>query len=341
MSATELERLEPVLSQLRATAPVAPERLRAAVLAPVPRTRSRRRVALVLVGAAVVLFALGAALVHGLTGPSSGVDSAKRLGVDAGATTVASSGSGSGSSGQTLGRAAAVPGAPTLPSSCLQHVDATLQVEVADGNALQQATAQATRVATSLGGWAQSVDYGTQQDGSGTASLDLKVPVGKVDVAVTRLSALGTLVTQQLDQQDLQQQLAAEAARIAQLRRRVAALEKAVADPSLPAAQKVLLRIQLNEARRSLTQAENQRKGTKASGATADVSLTLTTKTQPGAAMPGHRGPFRRGLDFLLVEAEVVFYVLVVAAPLALLGAVAWWLARGRRRREEADLLSA
>ena len=39
MSATELERLEPVLSQLRATAPVAPERLRAAVLAPAPRTR--------------------------------------------------------------------------------------------------------------------------------------------------------------------------------------------------------------------------------------------------------------------------------------------------------------
>lgn len=335
MPATDLERLEPVLAQLRASAPAAPERLRARVLAGGPAPRSRRARGLVLVLAAAALVAVAAAAVHGLSGGGgSGGTRAQRLGLAETATT--------GTAASDSGAAAKAP-APAMSSMArarLQHVEATLQVQVADADALQRATAQATRVATSLGGWAQSVDYGTQQDGGGDATLDLKVPVEKVDVAVTRLAALGTLLSQQLDQHDLQQQLAAEGARIAQLRRRVAALAKAVADPSLPAGQKVLLRIQLQEARRALAQATNRRKGTKASGATADVSLTLTTNAESGAAAPGP-GRFRRGLDFLVVEATVLFYVVVVAAPPALLGLAAWWLGRGRRRRGEATLLSA
>jgi hypothetical protein len=217
-------------------------------------------------------------------------------------------------------------------------------VQVADTDALSDATRQATRIATSLGGWAQSVDYGTARGGGGSASLDLRIPVARVQTAVVRLSALGTLLSQQLDQQDLQQQLADESARIAQLRRRVAALAKAVADTSLPAAQRVLLRIRLAEARRSLAQSENARKGTLASGASADVALTLTTKPKAGAVVH-HRGRAGRMLhsavDFLAVEGMVAFYALVVLGPVALVAAVAWWLLRERRRREERRLLAA
>ena len=65
---TELDGYEALVSELRATAPVAPERLRGRVLegAPAPRRRrsKRRRLALVVVPAAFVL-AVGAAVVHG------------------------------------------------------------------------------------------------------------------------------------------------------------------------------------------------------------------------------------------------------------------------------------
>jgi Domain of unknown function (DUF4349) len=333
-----------VLSELRSGALQAPERLRARVLAPAPGRRSvallpPRRLALVL-AAAVLLVALGAAAVHGLLRSGGSQPPVAQRELDHGLSL-----SGGKAVAGSAGAPAGAPTAPTaLPGSRLQHVDATLRVQVADTDALSDATRQATRIATSLGGWAQSVDYGTARGGGGSASLDLRIPVARVQTAVVRLSALGTLLSQQLDQQDLQQQLADESARIAQLRRRVAALAKAVADTSLPAAQRVLLRIRLAEARRSLAQSENARKGTLASGASADVALTLTTKPKAGAVVH-HRGRAGRMLhsavDFLAVEGMVAFYALVVLGPVALVAAVAWWLLRERRRREERRLLAA
>src|SRR5437763_5774137 len=78
MSATdrsELDGYEALVSELRATPPVAPERLRERVLALGPGSRARmskrRRLTFVVVPVAVVL-AVGAALVHGFV--SSGSD---------------------------------------------------------------------------------------------------------------------------------------------------------------------------------------------------------------------------------------------------------------------------
>ncbi|MGH3048815.1 MAG: DUF4349 domain-containing protein, partial [Gaiellaceae bacterium] len=238
------------------------------------------------------------------------------------------------------------PAAPALGASPsrLQHADATLAVQVADADALSQATGKATRIASGLGGWAQSVNYGSAKNGRAQAQLDLRVPTAKVETAVQRLGALGTILSQELSVQDLQQQLAAQSQQIAQLRRRVAALAKAVADPSLPDAQRVLLRIKLSEARRSLAQALNARQGTLAAGATSDVELTLSVKPKHGAAAPP-RDRLGRMLHsaagFLALEGLVVLYALVVLAPVALAAALAWWLVRERRRREERKLLAA
>src|SRR4029077_11660347 len=70
----ELDGYEALVSELRATAPVAPEHLRERVLegAPSPRRRRsrKRRLFLVVVPVAVVL-AVGAALVHGFVNSGS------------------------------------------------------------------------------------------------------------------------------------------------------------------------------------------------------------------------------------------------------------------------------
>jgi hypothetical protein len=347
-------RQEALFAELRGARLGAPERLRARVLAAEPaparfrHARVSRRRALVLVPAVLTL-ALVAAVVDGIVQPGGG-SQPQSLTALSKVPHGAAPNTGAGSSGSVHSFGAVAPNAaPALPSVAgsstrIQHADATLDVQVAGRDALSRAVSKATRIASSLGGWAQSVDYGSTRGGSAQAQLELRVPEDKARVAVQRLGALGTIVSQEFSLQDLQQRLQSESQQIAQLRRRVDALAKAVADPSLPDAQRVLLRIKLAEARRSLAQATTARTGTLAAGSTASLSLTLSVKPK-GAALVHHRGRFgrmvHRALGFLELEGLVALYALLVAGPLALLAGAAWWLARERRRREERTLLSA
>ena len=93
----------------------------------------------------------------------------------------------------------------TIPKDRLVHADASLQVHVGGHSALTTATNKATQIVSSLGGYAQSVQYQSETKGGGSSFLALKVPVGKAQTAIGRLAQLGTLVSQQVSTQDLQQ----------------------------------------------------------------------------------------------------------------------------------------
>lgn len=338
-----------LIAGLRAAPLQAPETLRTRVLAAAPARRRRRpappphRLALAAVSAALVT-AVAAAAVHGIvrSGPRRAAPPpvAAQEGVAKAPPAVTSTGSG--------GVAAAPSSKAATPSvgsgGRLQHTDATLDVRVPGGTRLSEATTKATRIVTSLGGYAQSVVYESANGKGEGAELDLRVPAQNARVAIARLGSLGTIAYQRLSVQDLQHLLAAQSARIAALRRQVAALARAVADPSLLDAQRVLLRIKLAEAQRSLAQSLAGRKGTLASGAMATISLTLSPAQSP-AAVVHHRGRFGRmlhsALGFLALEGTIALYALVVLSPLVVLGALAWWLAAARRRREERRLLAA
>lgn len=342
MSTIELD------DRLRASAPHAPERLRARVLALEPAPRRARTRALVVVLAAVAL-AVGAAVVEGFVRSGGGTPAPTVRGAVPARekalvpVTHAAGGSGGAPTSTTAASArAAVP--PLAGSSRLQKTDAWLQVRVADVHALSRATTRATQVATSLGGYAQSVVYSTPQGGGGSASLALRVPTAEAKTAIARLGALGTLLGQQISVEDLQHELADESAQIAQLRRTIAALEKALADPTLPDAQKVLLRIRLAEARRSLSQRLNARGGTISAATSARISLELTTRASvaPIVHRPGRLGRMlHSAVGFLGLEGTIALYALIVAGPILLVAIVAWRLARLRRRRGEDDLLAA
>lgn len=345
-----------LLAQLRSTTLSAPETLRARVRATAPsRNRSfgwrpSRRFVFVAIPAACAL-AITAAIVHGLTtgSPSRPVahsaitksfgaaPSAKRL-----APNVAG---GRGAATGVPAPAIAAPQAtlaPTGDTSRLQQTDASLQVRVPDVEHLSSATRAATRIATSLGGYAQSVDYKTPHGGNGTAAIELRVPAQNVQKALAQLAGLGTLVSQQVSVKDLQHALQVQSEQVAQLRRRITALHTALADPALPDAQRVLLQIKLAESKRALAQRLNARKGTVTAGTTARISLVLSTEKSIVTPAP-HRGHTSRMLhsavDFLGVEAVVVLYALIVISPFALLGGLAWALVRLRRRRDEERLL--
>jgi hypothetical protein len=328
-----------LLGDLRGGTLRAPDVLRSRVLASRPERpgfalrRPSWRLALVVVPAALAL-SVGAALVHGLT-RSSGP----------GATTVA------GEAAAPQAKTKAATDAQSLQSSAapvttgtgrLAHTDASLTVSVPDTDKLREATNAATRIATSLGGFAQSVVYRTPAEGGGASYIELRVPAQNVQRALAQLADLGTLVSQEVSVQDLQHDLAVQSEQIAQLRRRVAALNEALRNPALPESERVLLQIKLAESKRALAQRLNARKGTIAAGTTSRVSLVIST--DESAVAPVQRGRLdrmlRSAVGFLALEGTVALYVLIVAGPVLIVGALAWWLARLRRRRDEHRLLA-
>jgi len=340
MSANEMT----VEMLLRAHAPHAPESLRARVLALEPKKRRvslpSRRLMLVALPAAVGV-AVSVAVIHGVVGSGSPTRTAveKQL---APAVTTPTWGPDTASSGaagvfqapaRTHAAVRANPLAPVVGAPTrLQHTAASIQLSVKDDDALSQATTRATRIATSLGGYAKSVDYRSQ----GTSVIDLRVPTQNVKTALARLAGLGTVVSQQLSVTDLQQQLETESAQIGQLRRRIAALRLAIQDPALADAQKVLLRIKLAESQRALSQRLHAQKGTVAAGTTSSISLLIGTK-KAAAVVPHHHGRLGRmvhsAVGFLALEAIILLYALIVISPIALVAALAWlWRRRSVER---------
>ncbi len=384
MSGIEFEGYEALVSELRATAPVAPERLRERVLegAPAPRVRRsrKRRLALVVVPLAVVL-AVGAAVVHGVVKSGSngsgavasyaavpGVVHGAAHGLNTTATqssakraaalgplqqkskTIAGKYSADENALQNAAPATAVGSgsalqALTIPRNRLVHAAASLEVRVPGRSELSKATNQATQDVAALGGYAQSVQYQASHDGGGSAVLSLRVPVQKAETAIGKLGSLGTLLSQQVSTQDLQAKLTSQTSQIGSLKRAIAVYVTALQSPTLPASQRAILQIRLNNARRALSRLEHARKGTVASGATADISLLLTT--QKSAAVVTHHREGRLGrllgdaAHFLALEGIIVLYALIVLAPVILLVALGWWILRERRRREERLLAGA
>jgi hypothetical protein len=381
---SELDGYETLVSELRANPPVAPERLRQRVLegAPAPRRqRSRkRRLALVVVPVAVVL-SVGAALVHGFV--SSDPQAAGRptlntaLGVVPNAVRRAARPTSTTperadapvssrsfhaatqasarkysldqgkllAGGENLYASAGKSGAVTIPKNRLVHAVASLQVGVKTSN-LSDKTNEASQIVGSFGGYAQSVRYEATRRGQGEAILALRVPVQNAQKAIAKLGGLGTLLSQQVSTQDLQAKLTQQNSGIGSLRRAISVYENALQSGTLSATERVAIQIKLNNARRALARLRHARNGTLASGATADISLLLTTQGHAIVA-PHHHGSSRIGrllgsaAHFLALEGIIVLYALIVLAPFLLLGALAWWIVRERRRREDRLLASA
>jgi hypothetical protein len=137
----------------------------------------------------------------------------------------------------------------------------------------------------------------------------------------------------------LQAKVTRQTSAIGSLRRAIAVYESALQSPTLPASQRAILQIRLNNARHQLTQLRHARQGTVAAGATANISLLLTTRNH--AVVAPHHGSGRLGrllgsaAHFLALEGIIVLYALIVLAPFLLLGGLGWWILRERRRRED------
>jgi uncharacterized protein DUF4349 len=224
----------------------------------------------------------------------------------------------------------------------LTEVHASLRLRVRNVDGLSKATARAMRITRNLGGFVQSVDYGTPSGGNGDAYLTVRIPVGNVQKAVTRFTALGSILSQHLSIRDLQNQANSEELRILQLRQLAAQLRAKLAG-SLTPEERVAVQARLDAVRGLLRAKTGQHAGTLRQGRLSTFELELTTRKGAAAAPapPSRIGrAARHAFSALSKTIAGLLYVLIVLSPLLVLAAAVLWGARFRRRRVEQRLLA-
>jgi hypothetical protein len=337
-----------IVDELRATRPRASDALRLQVLTAASRPPLRqpsfldrirgRRLALLVPAAAGL--AVVSAVAIGVTRPQPSARDASST-----ATTVERSAAEPGTAliappAAATDASAAQKAAPGPVTGRAQRYVATLALAVEDTDALSEATQRALSIARDLGGYVVNVQYATGTDG--TSSLTLRVPSSSAGDAVTRLSALGTIVAQNVQIQDLQESLDGLDREAEKLRARIAALTVQLERASTSVERARLLE-QRAQAQAQLRELRASRAATAAEARNATIQLELRTEEGSGAVVPGSRldRALDRAIEVLAWEAVVALAIAVAAAPLALVAAAVWTTRRTRRRREDERLLAA
>ncbi len=309
-----------LLSQLREARPLAPAELRehirriAAEAAPAPRRRLTWRralviavpVAAVVAGAAIVLQGGGSRR----TSPAPPVPAQK-----------AYSAAGVARTDTTI---------PAPSPNRVQRISMSLQLRVRNTQAVSDATKEAVSIARSLGGYPASLNVDAAGR-TGYAHIVLRLPKEHVQQAVSRLSALGTIVGENVSIQDLQVQVDTTARKIKRLEQRLAYWQS---QPQTEEAQKQVASFTAAIAKLKRGQAATIR-----AASLAKLSLELTTRPAPAPAHQGHGPLHGLGVAFRWLGIGAV-YALALAAPVLILVALFWLGARAVRRHRESELLS-
>ena len=343
---------ESLLNEIRAAKPVAPSTLRDRVRALSAEEPARepflarlRWRQLVLVAPATLVLALSAATVIGLTRDDAviggGDDRIASSGAGEAATTAPAFDSAQTQPEGALKGLAAPPDATrsAIPPATgqLQRYEAELRLRVDDVEALSGATKSAQQIALSHGGSIASLQYDAPSEGIGSAQITLRVPISKVQSAMTQLSALGTIVGQRYGIEDLpgagRQPPVADRGDAAADRGILGQLEST----TLSDANRAVLKSRLANARTKLKGLREGLAGTRAEAKTATIYLSLTTeKIEPGAV---GGGPLDNIKDVLAWEAIGLLYFAVVAGPFIILGLLIWLALRFRRKQVTTRLL--
>jgi Domain of unknown function (DUF4349) len=354
------QRLARLIYELQASRPAAPEALRGRIEALAATEGARRptllerlslRRALLVLAPTVVAVSLGAAAVQGIVSATS-EGNERREAVEALYATPNVSNDALRAAGRfqegaplaQVGEAneAARARAPVVTSpGRTQDYYADLRVRVDDLDMLSERTQEALRLTRRYGGYVVSTNYRNPSAKAGDATLELRIPIGRVQDALVSFSQLGAIVSQNVSIRDLQGQINRWTRDIRRLRDRMATLRASLLNPNLSPAERARIETELAQARARVASLEQQRRILQRQGRFAKISLALTTQ-QP-AAKEESPGRIKRALDDAgsLLAKEVAFglYALIVASPFLLLLALAIVGARVGRRRADQRLL--
>jgi hypothetical protein len=230
--------------------------------------------------------------------------------------------------------------APTSTADRATDVDLWVELRVADADGVSDAARDAVAITRDLGGWVSASDVDTAGR-EGSARLVLRVPVGRVEDAVTRLSALGTITGQRVETEDLQAGIDRRGVRIEQLEREIGVAELRLASGTLDAGQRLRVEIRLERLRAAADDLRRANLRDQREAAISELTLVLHTREAPVAT--GHEGGVagtaRDAVGFLGRAGGVALFLAIVLSPLLPLALLLWLALRARGRRVERRLL--
>jgi hypothetical protein len=311
------------LDELRRARPAAPPELRERVLElAATRPPSRRRITwrrALIVAIPAMLAVAAAAIVTGRHSTQRVVQHGEAVRGSAPQRTL------------TLPQNAASGDVAIAPSpSRLQDYDAYLRLRVHDPDELSAATKKALAIARRLGGHASSVSVSVA-GGQGDATLRLRIPIGHVQEAVARLSALGRITAENVSIRDVQPGVDATDRQIARLQKQLRDLRAEPQTP--PVTRRIAALTSLVE------RLQRGRASTVHTARLATVSVELTTRKPAPQPKHHHPGPLDGAFDALRWIGVAALYGLIVGGPFVLLALAGWVIVRKLRRRAEDRLL--
>ena len=229
-----------------------------------------------------------------------------------------------GAPADQVAKALAVPS----PKNRVQTYDATLSLRVEHANDVSDGVKRALRIATSFGGYSQSVHAETHGSRA-VADLKLRIPRSHVQEAMAKLAQLGTITDENVSTVDQTALLNSTEREIARLQKQLAALR---AQPKSPENDRRIATL--------TKRIENLQRGaatTRRNAHYATVSLHLET---PLVTIVQHEHGPLHGVGVALKWLGVgAVYALAIGAPVALLLGLVWLAVRTVRRRRENALL--
>jgi Domain of unknown function (DUF4349) len=357
-------RLQGLVRELRAGAPAAPAPLRARVRAleeqPAPRRRAfpQRRTALALAFVLLAVAGVSAGIVW-----SDGSVPSEEVAVEAAAGDVTVPAT--TDVGATADQAEEAPAPAELspqagrrllsPSAAdlmqprfgspgrATDLSLSMAVRLPGADELSEAAVEAMAITRELGGWVAASDIDTKGN-EGTAELALRVPVGRVEDAVVRLGALGTVTGQQVATVDLQAGIDRRDDRIERIERAIRTQELRLESGTLTPEQELEARLRIERLRNEAADLRRANLGDRRKAATSELALTLHTRAAVAAAQKdegGVAGAAAAALRFLGAAGAIALFLAIVLSPVVLLAVLLWLALRARSRRVEARLLDA
>ena len=229
--------------------------------------------------------------------------------------------------GQAASNTATIPS--TNPNR-VQRVTAELELRVPNTQSVSDGAKQAAAIARSLGGYPSKLDVNAVGR-SGYAELVLRIPKQNLQKAVTRLSALGTIMGENVSIQDIQAQVDATTQKLARLQAQRAGWE---AQPQTTETQQRIAAL-TNE----IVRLRHGRTNTIRSASYATLGLEMTTRQAPAPLHHGKSHFHNLAVAFRWIGIGAV-YALALGTPVVLLLGLVWLAARAVRRRREDALLS-
>jgi hypothetical protein len=252
-----------------------------------------------------------------------------------------SASSGSSGSASTPALAAPAPGAAAPARQRRVERSTRLELTTTDVQAASDGVVRATQAA---GGFVQSSQVATG-DGHSTASFVLRVPSGRLDDALARLSKLGHVRSLQQSADDITNAYNGASTRLAEARAERRGLLRALSKATT--AQEISsLRARIADNRRALQRYQRAFDAVRNRADFATIGVEVTGVARKHAAVPsgGSWTPGDAAHDavrVLEVSAGVALIALAVLVPIGLVGAAGGFAAVAvRRRRREAALSS-